>query len=131
MLHNLALLKCVRQSGLKALIAYFGLNFSGFCFAKMRYITTEEKIRWTFDDLNDASQLRVNISGRGFQDVDFVKYESFDKYIKENPECRTFYASGGSPELPPPTWLQRIFGYHSGTFVPVSYTHLTLPTNGW
>lgn len=112
------------------LIVYFGLNHSGFCFAKMRYLNTEEKIRWTFENLNAAGRLRVNIPGKEPKDVEFIKYKSFDEYIKENPNCCTFYASGGSPELPPPTFLQRIFGYHSGTFVRIYYKVRYFDNNG-
>jgi hypothetical protein len=87
----------------------------------MCYLSTEKKIISTFNRLNNTSALRVNIPGKGFEDVEFIKYKSFDEYIKENPNCCTFYASGGSPELPPPSFLERIFGYHSGTFVRIYY----------
>lgn len=112
------------------LIAFFGLNYSGFCFSKMRYISTEEKIRWTFEELNAAWKLRINIPGKGFEDREFIKYENFNEYIKENPDCCTFYPSGGSPELPPPTLLQRILGYHSGTFVRIYYKVRYFDDNG-
>ena len=111
-------------------IAYIGLNYSGFCFAKMRYISTKEKIRWTFNRLNNTSALRVNIPGKGFEDREFIKYASFNEYIKEHPDCCTFYPSGGSPELPPPTWIQRILGYHSGTFVRIYYKVRYLDDSG-
>lgn len=113
-----------------ALIAYFGLNYSGFCFTKIRYLGTEEKIRLAFEELNAAGRLRIDIPGKEPKDVEFVKYKSFDEYIKENPNCCTFYASGGSPELPPPTWLQRICGYHSGTFVRIYYKVRYFDDNG-
>lgn len=106
---------------LLVLVIYFGLNYSGFCFAKMRYISTEEKIRWFFNDLNNARNLLIITPDKDFKDVEFIKHESFDEYIKKNPNCCQFYASGGSPELPPPTFLQRIFGYHTGTFVRIFF----------
>ncbi|MBD2682724.1 MULTISPECIES: hypothetical protein [Nostoc] len=104
---------------LTVLLAYFGLNYSGFCFAKMRYLSDEENIKLGFDALNNAEKLRINLAGK-MQYSEFIKYKSFDEYIKENPDCCAINPPGGS-DLPPPEYLERIFGYHSGKFVQINF----------
>jgi len=104
---------------LTVLLVYFGFNYSGFCFAKMRYLSDKEKIKLAFDSLNSAEELRIKIAGK-MQYHKFIKYESFDKYIEENPDCCEINPSGGS-DLPPPEYLERIFGYHSGKYARINF----------
>ena len=112
------------------IVSYFGLNYSGFCFAKMRYLSNEERIRLAFNSLNSANRLRVKIPGQGYEDREFIKYESFDEYIAENPDCCAVSPPRGSPELPPPSELGRMFGYHSGEYVRIYYKVRYLDDNG-
>ncbi len=104
---------------LTVFFAYFGFNYSGFCFAKMGYLTDKEKIKLAFNSLNSAEELRIQIADK-MQYHKFIKYESFDEYIKENPDCCGVNPSGGS-DLPPPEYLERIFGYHSGKYVRINF----------
>ncbi len=102
------------------LIAYFGLNYSGFCFAKMRYLSDEEKIRSVFVSQNERTTISVYTPGKGTESYQHIKYKSFDEYLKENPDCCA--VNPGPPyETPPARFLDRIFGYHSGDDVVIKF----------
>jgi hypothetical protein len=65
---------------------FYSLNYSGFCFAKMRYLSDEEKLRIAFDYNNKEDKLLVSLGGK-LESYEHIKYASFDEYIKENPNC--------------------------------------------
>lgn len=90
------------------LFLYFGLNYSGFCFAEKRYLSNEEKIKAVFDYQNKRTDLliRVNVERSSNK---YIKYESFNEYIKENPNCCEVNP-GGVYDIPPPSFLYPIFG---------------------
>jgi hypothetical protein len=48
---------------LTLITAYFRLNYLGFCFDKMRYLSNEEMTRLAFDEINNGGSLRMTISG--------------------------------------------------------------------
>ncbi|MDJ0615784.1 MAG: hypothetical protein QNJ63_03385 [Calothrix sp. MO_192.B10] len=81
----------------------------------MRYLSDEEKIRSVFDYQNARSELPIN-----FKYYEHIKYESFDEYIKENPDCCKINPPRGS-DLPPPRFSDRIFGYHSGELIVINF----------
>ncbi len=101
--------------GIPLAIGYFGLNYSGFCFAQMRYLSDEEKIRSVFDYQNARSELPIN-----FKYYEHIKYESFDEYIKENPDCCKINSKRGH-DVPVPWFLDRIFGFNSGDFIFIDF----------
>ncbi|MBD2413227.1 hypothetical protein FACHB389_18590 [Nostoc calcicola FACHB-389] len=109
MIHRTSLLPVFVFIGipLTVLFAYFGLNYSGFCFAKMRYLTNEEKIRSVFDFQNnyqnDPEALVVQVGESKIEK--HIKYESFDKYIQENPDCCAINP-GGAYDIRP---LAKVF----------------------
>lgn len=113
---------------LTILSIYFSLNYSGFCFAKMRYLTEKEKLKLAFDSLNNAEQLRINIAGK-MQYREFRKYKSFDEYIKENPDCCTISPRGGVDAIGD-SFLTRIFGLHSGEGIRIKFKVRYLDENG-
>ena len=113
---------------LTVLNVYFGLNYSGFCFAKMRYLSDEEKIKLAFNSLNNAEKLRIRI-GDEMQDSKFIKYESFEKYIKENPDCCAVNLPGGVEALPD-SFLTRILGLHSGDGIRIKFKVRYLDESG-
>ncbi|MEH2230241.1 MAG: hypothetical protein V7K71_11445 [Nostoc sp.] len=113
---------------LTILSIYFSLNYSGFCFAKMLYLSEEEKIKLAFYSLNNAEQLRIKIAGK-MQYHEFIKYKSFDEYIKENPDCCTISPPGG-PETLPDSFLTRILGLHSGEGIRIKFKVRYLDENG-
>ncbi|MDJ0615782.1 MAG: hypothetical protein QNJ63_03375 [Calothrix sp. MO_192.B10] len=91
------------------------MNYSGFCFAQMRYLSDEEKIRSVFDYQNARSELPIN-----FKYYEHIKYESFDEYIKENPDCCKINSKRGH-DVPVPWFLDRIFGFNSGDFIFIDF----------
>ncbi|MFN6569122.1 hypothetical protein [Dendronalium sp. ChiSLP03b] len=107
---------------------YFSLNYSGFCFAKMRYLSDEEKIKLAFYSLNNAEKLRIQIAGK-MEDRKFIKYKSFEEYIKENPDCCTISPPGGT-ETPSDSFLTRILGLHSGEGIRIKFKVRYLDENG-
>ncbi len=98
-----------------AILGYFGLNYSGFCFAQMRYLSDEEKISSVFDYQNARRDL-LNVVGVEKRIYNYIKYESFDEYIKENPDCCKIN-SEKTHDVPVPWFLDRIFGFNSGDFI--------------
>ncbi|MBC1235979.1 hypothetical protein [Nostoc sp. 2RC] len=98
---------------LSVLFAYFGLNYSGFCFAKMRYLSDEERFRMVFDYQNERTDL-------GRSSYNYIKYESFDEYIKENPDCCSINP-GGPYEIRQASFLNRIFGYDAPDVIVIKF----------
>lgn len=93
-----------------AIFGYFGLNYSGFCFAQMRYLSDEEKLRSVFEYQNARKYLHAN----GLRE--HIKYGSFDEYIKENLDCCKIN-SEKTHDVPVPWFSDRIFGFNSGDFI--------------
>ncbi|MFN6513358.1 MAG: hypothetical protein RMY29_002500 [Nostoc sp. CreGUA01] len=60
---------------------FYSLNYSGFCFAKMRYLSDEEKLRIAFNYCNKEDKLPVDVGGK-IKYYEHIKYASFDEYIK-------------------------------------------------
>jgi len=106
---------------LTILSIYFSLNYSGFCFAKMRYLSDYEKLKLAFDSLNSAEKLRTPIAGK-IQYREFIKYKNFDEYIKENPDCCTINPPGGVEVPIPDSFLNpRILGLDSGEGIRIKF----------
>lgn len=107
------------------LFVYFGLNYFGFCFAEKRYLSNEEKIRAVFGYQNSRDILPIE----NFPDPKHIKYKSFDEYIALYPECCSVNP-GGSYEVPPAKFLDRILGYNSGDVVVINFQVRYLNENG-
>jgi hypothetical protein len=99
------------------MIFFAGLNYSGFCFREMRYLTDEMKIRSVFKEDNEATTV-VNEHGKTIRR--YIPYRSFEEFIKRNPNCCQINP-GGPYELPPPYFLDRITGYYSGDIIVLNY----------
>ncbi|MBD2247727.1 hypothetical protein [Nostoc sp. FACHB-888] len=107
------------------LFVYFGLNYSGFCFAEKRYLSNEEKIRAEFDYQNSRNILPIE----NFPVPKHIKYKSFDEYIALYPECCSVNP-GGPYEVSPEKFLDRILGYNSGDIVVINFHARYLNKNG-
>ncbi len=107
---------------------YASLNYSGFCFDEMRYLSDEEKIRTVFEMRNQQDTIYVKTEDRGWQRYEQVKYESFEQFMKMNPNCCAL-DPGGPYELPPPDFIDRITGYNSGEVMARKYTLYYLDEN--
>ncbi|MBE9016815.1 hypothetical protein IQ272_11845 [Chroococcidiopsidales cyanobacterium LEGE 13417] len=101
------------------LFGYFGLNYSGFCFAEMRYLSNEEKVRAVFDYQNSRDRLPIK-NFPGIKYPKHIKYKSFDEHIALYPDCCSVNPGGGY-EVPPTEFLDRIFGYDSGDVVVINF----------
>ena len=120
------------------LSVYFSLNYSGFCFAEMRYLSNEEKIRAEFDYQNSRDTLPLDnppdpkhVKDKSFDGYNLahIKYKSFDEYIALYPECCSVNP-GGPYEVSPTEFLDRIFGYNSGDVVVINFQVRYLDENG-
>lgn len=107
------------------LFVYFGLNYSGFCFAEKRYLSDEDKIRAEFDYQNSRNTLPLD----NFPDPKHIKYKSFDEYIALYPKCCAVNP-GGPYEVAPAKFLDRILGYNSGDVVVINFQVRYLDENG-
>ncbi|NER05846.1 MAG: hypothetical protein F6K17_26260 [Okeania sp. SIO3C4] len=105
-------------------LLYAGLNYSGFCFAQMRYLSDEERFRKIFFDRINRGGTFVS-EGQGYEKV---KYESFEQYMESNSDCCAIVpyhrAYNGF------TFLERITGYGSGELTVMSFTVYSLDKNG-
>ena len=117
---------------------YFGLNYSGFCFAQKRYLSNKEKIRAVFNYQNSRDTLSINnfpnpeqVKDQSFDgyNLTHIKYKSFDEYIALYPECCSVNPGGGY-EVPPVNFIDRIFGYHSSDVVVINFHARFLNKNG-
>ncbi|MFN6537665.1 MAG: hypothetical protein RM021_015015 [Nostoc sp. EkiNYC01] len=124
MIHRTSLLPVFVFIGipLTVLFAYFGLNYSGFCFAKMRYLSDEERFRMVFDYQNERTDL-------GRSTYNYIKYASFDEYIKENPDCCSINP-GGPYEIRQSSFLDRIFGYDARDVIVINFKVRYIDENG-
>ncbi|MGB3402352.1 MAG: hypothetical protein WBA77_06655 [Microcoleaceae cyanobacterium] len=107
---------------------YAGLNSSGFCFAKMRYLSDEDKFRQVFEERNQPGKVFVKDeqdNKNGGQFYKKITYESFEQFMESNPDCCTMRPSRGTPRW---DW-ERITGLHSGEITVVDYTSYYLDEN--
>jgi len=120
------------------LFVYFGLNYSGFCFAEKRYLSDEEKVRAVFDYQNSRDTLPLDnapdpkhVLDKSFDGYNLahIKYKSFDEHIALYPECCSLNPGGGY-EVPPTKFLDRIFGYNSDDVVVINFQVRYLDENG-
>lgn len=109
------------------LSVYFIINYSGFCFAKMRYLSDQEKIKSAFD-YHNFNRIPQKLADKNKQNYKYIEYESFDKYYKENSDCCQINP-GGPYELPPPSLWDRLLGYHSGDVIVINYKARYLDRN--
>ena len=96
------------------------LNYSGFCFKEMRYLTNEEKIRFVFDYQNSRDTMPIDTVNKETQYYKQIKYKSFEEFIRSHPNCCQVNPGGGY-DLPPPEFLDRITGYNSGDVIVLNF----------
>ncbi|MGB3532111.1 MAG: hypothetical protein WBA13_01195 [Microcoleaceae cyanobacterium] len=109
-------------------VVYAGLNSSGFCFAKMRYLSDEDKFRQEFERRNQQDSVFVKDGSNnhnGGQFYEPIKYESFEQFKEINPDCCTMHPFRSNPL----DW-ERITGVHNGEITVMDYTTYYLDENG-
>lgn len=116
---------------LSTFILFFLLNLSGFCFAKMRWLSKEEKIESVFNYLNNRGKLTVDTFENGVLTVEshkHIKYSSFEEYVEQYPDCCAVNPGGGY-DLPPPSMIEQMFGFNSGDVIVIKFNVRYLDEN--
>ena len=117
-------------------LLHASLNYSGFCFREMRYLSDEEKFRIVFEMFNSRKTITIRtvIEERTqFNDREQIKYESFEQFIQSNPDCCAIVP--GKPrntpwETPSSYFWDRITGYNSGEVIVMTFIARYLDENG-
>ena len=124
-------LKCYIFSGVLVATAftYASLNYSGFCFAKMRYLSDEEKFRILFEAFNSRKTVPIKTKDKGTQNYEQIKYESFEQFIEMNPNCCTI-DPGGPYDLGSPDVWDRVTGYDSAQVIVITSRVHYIDENG-
>lgn len=128
-------------------IVYGSLNYSGFCFKEMRYLSDEEKIHKAIA-ANHTIKGNANywyswgyipsMPGKNDTYRQIIPYEDVDAFLRENPNCCYVIRKGlklpyiGFADDPAPSFWERVFG-HCNFGVRLQYTekyiekHLKVP----
>ena len=109
---------------LSILFIYASLNYSGFCFAQMRYLSNEDKFRKLFEVVNQPSG---SVSVNGKLNYEKITYENFEQFIESNPDCCMVE---GRWRTMPSSFLDRITGFERGETILTKYTLYYLDENG-
>jgi hypothetical protein len=95
---------------LSLVLTPFIMNYSGFCFAKGRYLTFDEKKSAIFNEINNSAKLTTQlpiVKGNGSEqdyiDIKYIPYSSFEEFSKLNPNCCGINLLKGY-DLPPLTF---------------------------
>ncbi len=106
---------------LTIIVGCASLNYSGFCFDKMRYLSDEDIFRMQFDSLSQQKTVPIKTKDKGTQRYEQVKYESFEQFVEMNPNCCAI-DPGGPYEVGHSYFLDRITGYDSGRVLVSTFT---------
>ncbi len=115
------------------LIFIGGMNYSGFCFAKMKYLTYDEKVLIVFNDTNNkglGEWRRTTVDGgKSYSVLKIIPYASFEEFTKENPNCCGIKRG---TEISPSDFFDLIAGngYNIDERVTINYKVRYLDKNG-
>lgn len=109
---------------------FFALNYSGFCFRKLRYLSSEEKIEFLFNIWNKSSGRRDLFIDGEYKVLERKKrYANFDEFLAKHPNCCDV-----NPESPydtgPPNFVDRITGYDSGSMIRLKFNEEYIDSDG-
>ena len=90
------------------------MNYKGFCWEQKRYLTDEEKIRAVFNYQNQRSRLKIPSIGYR----NHIKYESFDEYIRQYPDC---CQKNGFGDVGAVTFWDKVFGYVTDDIIVINF----------
>lgn len=130
------IIKTIVMCGLFLLFVYGALNYSGFCFRELRYLSNAEKKRLAVE-LVSSGKFNTNtghyissVSGKPDRWEKTLPYESVEEFLKENPDCCTLVPKerGYHDDFTPPTFWERLSGkYNYGVLVKAQYKYITGP----
>ncbi len=130
------MIKKIILGGLVLFCIYGALNYSGFCFKKMRYLSDEEKIRSAIEFVNEAkvANMRIHYDENSGKPVRWFKRLPYDKdiasFIADNPDCCQIIPKqrGWHDDTPVPSFLHRIAGkYNYIVIVKGTFRYVTGP----
>ena len=74
----------------------------------MRWLSKTEKIESVFNYLNNRGKLTIDTFENGVLTIKshkYIKYDSFEEYVKKYPNCCAVNPGGGY-DLPPPSTIR-------------------------
>lgn len=111
------------------LLLVFALNYSGFCFKKLRYLSAEEKMESLFNIWNRSSGKSILIDGEYVVLERKNRYASFEEFLEKHPNCCEINPEGGY-DTDPPSFIDRITGYDSGTRILLEFNEEYINLDG-
>ena len=107
---------CLFISACSIPIIFFALNYSGFCFRELRYLSSKEKMESLFNIWNKSFGESILIDGEYKVLERKNRYANFDEFLAKHPNCCE--VDPGSPyDMGAPFLINRITGYDSGTVI--------------
>ena len=110
-------------------IIFFALNYSGFCFRELRYLSSKEKMESLFNIWNKSVFDNIVIDGE-FKVLERKnRYANFDEFLKKHPNCCEV-DPGGPYNMGAPFFINRITGYDSGTVISFKFNEEYIEPDG-
>ena len=108
---------------------FFALNYSGFCFRELRYLSSEEKMEFLFNIWNNSVFDNIVIDGE-FKVLERKnRYANFDEFLEKHPNCCEI-DPGGPYDMGSPFFINRITGYDSGTVISFKFNEEYIEPDG-
>ncbi|HBT87318.1 hypothetical protein [Desulfobacter sp.] len=117
-------------TGIGVLLIIGILNYSGFCFKKLHYLSDNEKIRMAIAAINKKeTKTFFNTKLTPFKYRISIPYHDVDSFLSKNPDCCSVVPYAGfesvTDEPVPPSFFERICGRYNSA-VRIQYTYLYL-----
>lgn len=110
-------------------LPFFALNYSGFCFRELRYLSDREQMESLFSIWNRSIFDNIVIDGE-FKVLERKnRYASFDEFLAKHPNC-CHIDPGGPYDMGAPFFIDRITGYDSGTVISFKFNEEYIEPNG-
>lgn len=97
------------------MITFFTLNYHGFCYSTMRFISEREKIeaavRWTIRKESVVIPIKTD-RGTTYTSIPFERYSTVQDFLRRNPSCCRVGITSGD-DIPEPSFIRRILGLYA------------------
>jgi hypothetical protein len=118
------------------ILSPFILNSSGFCFAKGRYLTFDEKMTAVFTEINNNAKLTTQLpiikgNEEVYIDIKYIPYKSFEEFSKLNPNCCKVSATRENGDTLGGDFWDRITGRDNGEFITMNFKYRYFDKNGY
>ena len=105
------------------------LNYSGFCFKELRYLSSTEKIESLFNIWNSSFGAPFLIDGEYKVWERKNRYASFDEFLLKHPDCCQIAPNGGY-DTGNPNFIDRITGYDCGSRILLKFNEEYIAPDG-